>query len=97
MATAYVSVTDRDEAELVGRAAVKLAATGTSGVMVTLEREAGPNYGIGTGTTPLEVVANQQKLLPDEFIAPAGNGMTQAFVAYATPLIGDPLPVFTRL
>jgi hypothetical protein len=65
--------------------------------MVTLEREAGPDYRVTTGTAPLEIVANQQKLLPDEFIASSGNGMTQAFVAYATPLIGDPLPEFTRL
>ena len=65
--------------------------------MVTLERDPGPTYSVTTGTTPLEVVANQQKLLPDDFVAPAGNGMTQAFVAYATPLIGDPLPQFTRL
>jgi 6-phosphofructokinase len=97
MATAYVSGTDRHEAELVGRAAVRLAKEGTSGVMVTLERDPGPTYSVTTGTTPLEVVANQQKLLPDDFVTPAGNGMTHAFVAYATPLIGDPLPEFMRL
>jgi ATP-dependent phosphofructokinase / diphosphate-dependent phosphofructokinase len=97
MATAYVSNTDRAEAEQVGRAAVTLAAAGTSGVMVTLERQPGPNYQIRTGTTPLEIVANQQKRLPDEFIAESGNAMTAAFVAYATPLIGDPLPEFQRL
>jgi 6-phosphofructokinase 1 len=97
MATAYVSHPDREEAELVGRTAVKLAVDGVTGVMVTLEREAGPDYHVTTGTTPLDIVANQQKLLPDEFIAPSGNGMTQAFRAYATPLIGDPLPEFTRL
>ena len=92
MATAYVSTTDRAEAEQVGRAAVTLATAGTSGVMVTLERQAGPGYSVRTGTTPLEIVANQQKRLPDEFIAPSGTGMTDAFVAYATPLIGEPLP-----
>jgi 6-phosphofructokinase len=97
MATAYVSGTDRQEAELVGRRAVQIAKAGKSGVMVTLERRAGTEYAITAGTTPLEIVANQQKLLPDEFIASAGNGMTQAFVAYATPLIGDPLPDFMRL
>jgi 6-phosphofructokinase len=97
MATAYVSTTDRAEAELVGRAAVSLAAAGTSGVMVTLERQPGPGYTVSTGTTSLAIVANQQKRLPDEFIAPSGNGMTPAFVAYATPLIGDPLPEFARL
>ena len=97
MATAYVSTTDRAEAEQVGRAAVTLATAGTSGVMVTLERQAGPGYRIRTGTTALEIVANQQKRLPDEFIAASGNGMTDAFVAYAIPLIGDPLPEFQRL
>ena len=97
MATAYVSTTDRAEAELVGRAAVALATAGTSGVMVTLERQAGPGYSVRTGTTPLAIVANQQKRLPDEFIAASGTAMTEAFVAYATPLIGGPLPEFQRL
>lgn len=96
MATAYVSTTDRAEAELVGRAAVTLATAGTSGVMVTLERGDGPGYRVHTGTCPLEIVANQQKRLPDEYIAASGSGMTDAFVAYATPLIGEPLPHFQR-
>jgi 6-phosphofructokinase 1 len=52
---------------------------------------------VHTGTVPLELVANQQKRLPDAFIAEAGNAMTEAFVAYATPLIGEPLPNFVRL
>ncbi len=97
MATAYVSTTDRAEAEQVGRAAVMLATAGSSGVMVTLERQASPGYTVGTGTTSLDIVANQQKRLPDEFIGPGGNGMTEAFVAYATPLIGEPPPDFQRL
>jgi ATP-dependent phosphofructokinase / diphosphate-dependent phosphofructokinase len=97
MASAYVSRTDRAEAELVGRAAVDLAKAGTSGVMVTLEREAGDEYRVRTGTVPLEVVANQAKQLPAAFISPDGHGMTDAFIAYATPLVGDPLPDFQRL
>jgi 6-phosphofructokinase 1 len=97
MASAYVSSTDREEAELVGREAVRLAAAGVSGVMVSLEREPGREYRVRTGTVALEVVANQQQRLPGEFIAADGNGMTEAFVAYATPLIGEPLPEFARL
>jgi ATP-dependent phosphofructokinase / diphosphate-dependent phosphofructokinase len=97
MASAYVSRTDRAEAELVGRAAVRLAIGGESGVMVTLERSLGPRYEVRTGTAPLEVVANQQKRLPDEFISARGNALTEAFVAYALPLIGDPLPDFLHL
>jgi ATP-dependent phosphofructokinase / diphosphate-dependent phosphofructokinase len=97
MATAYVSSVDRDEAELVGRRAVGLAAEGVSRVMVTLERLGGPGYSVATGTVSLDVVANQQRLVPDAFISPGGNAMSQAFVDYATPLIGEPLPQFTRL
>ncbi len=97
MATAYVSHTDREEAELVGREAVRLAASGVSGVMVSLERERGQTYKIRTGTTPLGMVANQQKRLPDEFISANGAALTAAFVAYATPLIGEPLPEYERI
>ena len=97
MATAYVSSTDREEAELVGGDAVRRAADGISGVMVSLEREPGSDYRIKTGTVPLTLVANQQKRLPEDYVNPNGNGMTDAFVAYATPLIGDPLPEFVRL
>jgi 6-phosphofructokinase 1 len=52
---------------------------------------------VTTGTVPLEVVANQQRRLPDEFINQHGNGLTDAFVDYATPLIGEPLPEFFSL
>jgi 6-phosphofructokinase 1 len=97
MATAYVSTTDRDEAELVGRQAVRLAAAGTSGVMVSLERVEGPRYGVRTGTAALETVANEQRRLPEAFVNTEGNGLTDAFVNYATPLIGEPLPELAHL
>jgi 6-phosphofructokinase 1 len=97
MATAYVSTTDRAEAELVGAQAVRLAASGTSGVMVSLERAAGPTYAVTTATTPLRTVANAQKRLPDQFVNADGTGLTRAFVNYATPLIGEPLPEMARL
>jgi 6-phosphofructokinase 1 len=98
MASAYVSTTDRAEAELVGRAAVELAVAGQSRVMVTLERDAhASQYSVSTATAPLEVVANQQKRLPAEFIGERDNAMTDAFVDYAAPLIGEPLPRFFRL
>ncbi len=94
-ALAYVSHTDRAEAELVGRTAVRLAAAGRTGLMVTLER--GPAYAIGTGEVGLERVASEQRQLPREFIDPSGRGLTSAFADYATPLIGEPLPAMVRL
>ena len=97
MATSYVSSVDRAEAQLVGEAAVRELLEGESGVMVTLEREPGQTYAVSTGTVALEVVANQQRRLPDEFVNADGNGLTEAFEAYARPLLGDPLPSFVRL
>ena len=97
MATAYVSNTDREEAELVGREAVRLAAEGVSGVMVSLQRMPGRAYRVTTGTVSLAMVANQQKRLPQDYVNETGNGMTDAFVDYATPLLGDVLPEFVRL
>lgn len=97
MATGYVSRVDRAEAELVGRAAVREALAGRSGVMVTLERAPGAAYAVSTGTVDLSVVANAQRRLPDAFINPAGDGLTDAFVTYARPLLGDLLPTFQRL
>ena len=97
MATAYVSTVDRDEAELVGRTAVEEVLSGHSGVMVTLERQPGPEYRVATGRVSLDVVANQQRRLPDAFVNAAGNGLTEAFQAYARPLLGEPLPEFPRI
>jgi 6-phosphofructokinase 1 len=96
MATAYASGVDRAEAELVGQAAVRELLEGASGVMVTLEREPGAAYAVTTGTVDLQVVANQQKRLPEAFINAAGNGLTEAFETYARPLLGEPLPTFVR-
>ena len=97
MATAYVSSVDREEAELVGREAVKLAVSGVSRVMVSLERDSDKPYRVQAGTVPLDVVANNQRRLPSDFINKEGDGLTNEFVAYATPLIGEPLPEFERL
>jgi ATP-dependent phosphofructokinase / diphosphate-dependent phosphofructokinase len=97
MATAYVSSVDRAEAGLVGRAAVEAVLAGRSGVMITLERTPGDKYAVTTGGAALEIVANQQRRLPDEFISADGKGLTPAFETYARPLLGEPLPTFQRL
>ncbi len=97
MATAYVSEVDRSEAELVGRAAVRCALEGLSDVMITLQRVRSSDYRVSTSTIALDVVANQQRRLPDEFVNAQGNGMSPAFTAYATPLLGPPLPTFQRI
>jgi 6-phosphofructokinase 1 len=92
-----ISDVDADEAYRVGRSAVELVASGQSGVMVTLEREPGELYVCSTGVAPLDRVANAEKFLPDVYIGEGGNDVTQAFLEYACPLIGQPLPALGRL
>ncbi len=92
-----VSSVDREEAYEVGRAAVRAALAGETGKMVTIIREPGPVYRSTTGLVELEKVANVERYLLDEFINEEGNFVTDAFVEYARPLIGEPLPSYARL
>lgn len=100
-AMAYASRRDLSEAEQVGGAAVVAAAQGARGQMVTLVREhEGEDYACGTGLTDLVNIAERERKLPDEYINAAGNGMSEAFISYALPLIAsaeDPLPVYVTL
>jgi 6-phosphofructokinase 1 len=91
------SPVDLEEAYTVGREAVRHAVEGRAGHMVTLVREANEPYRWTTGLAPLEKVANAERKVPDEFIAAEGNDVTDAFLAYARPLIGGPLPPYARL
>ena len=91
------SAVDAEEAYRAGRAAVQLAVEGQSDVMVTLERSAGEVYRCEMGTVPLDRVANAEKLLPAAYLHPDGHDVTLAFLDYARPLIGDPLPPLGRL
>ncbi len=91
------SEVDVAEAEMVGAAAVARACEGVSDQMVTLERVSREPYRCQPGLAPLEAVANAERPLPDEFIADHGRDVTPAFIEYARPLIGAPLPRYARL
>ncbi len=97
MATAHISRTDRDEAYLAGRMAMRYAVRGVTDKMVTLVRARGPRYACETGLADLASIANSQQLLPPAYLNADGTGMTPAFLAYARPLIGDPLPEHATL
>ena len=94
---ACVSGTDAREAEMVGRAAVRYALQGISSQMVTLVREEGRGYACSTGLAPLEEVAGKVQRLPGHYFDPASQMATGAFLDYARPLIGAPLPRFGRV
>ena len=93
-----ISEVDADEAYRVGRAAVRLAVSGKSDVMVTLERRTGDEgYTCDTGLAPLAEIANAEKVMPDAYLVAEGNDVTPAFLDYARPLIGESLPRLARL
>jgi 6-phosphofructokinase 1 len=89
--TACVSPVDREEARMVGKAAVQ-AALADADKMVTLIRDDDSRYHCYTGLVPLSMVANQERLMPGEYLQPSRYDVTPAFIDYLSPLIGPPLP-----
>jgi 6-phosphofructokinase 1 len=97
MSYLYASKVDRDDAEKVGRAAVRAALAGETDRMVTIRRLADSPYASETGLCPLEAIANRERRLPDEFLTADGVGVTDAFRRYALPLLGETLPDYLHL
>jgi len=97
MASFSVSITDRDEAYLVGKMGTKALLDDESDKMIILVRHNQPGYHCTTGLVELSQVANVQRLLPDELLDESKTMVTQAFYSYALPLIGDPIVDHARL
>jgi 6-phosphofructokinase 1 len=88
----YASTVDLDEAYKVGQKAVLVAAADGSGFMSTILREPGPIYAARFDRVPLERVANSERTFPAAWIAPNRRDVTDDFVRYARPLIGEDWP-----
>ncbi len=86
---AYASAVDLDEAYRLGQKAVELAAGGCSGFMATILREPGPIYSVRYDKVPLAEVANSERAFPANWIDPSGCDVTDDFVRYAKPLVGN--------
>jgi 6-phosphofructokinase 1 len=88
----YASTVDLEEAYQVGRKAALVAAEGDSGYMSTILREPGPIYRVRYDKVPLEAVANSERAFPAAWIAPSRIDVSDDFLRYARPLIGDDWP-----
>src|SRR5438876_1648707 len=97
MASFSVSITDRDEAYLVGKMGTKALLDSESDKMITLVRHSEPAYHCTTGLVELTQVANVQRLLPDEYLDESKTMVSQPFYDYALPLICDPLADHARV
>jgi len=82
------SETDVVEARECGRLAVLYSMKEDNGSVAMKRTGNGDNYGVEYFRTDLSNVAEHTKSVPDEYINADGNGMTDAFVEYAKPLVG---------
>ena len=85
----YASVVDLDEAFRVGQKAAEIAASGENGWMSTILRKPGLIYNVDYDKVPLELVANSERTFPEAWIAPNKIDVTDDFLKYATPLLGE--------
>lgn len=85
----HASPVDLEEAYAVGEMAVELARQGISEVMVTIRRAQGPVYRAEYGTIPLSEVAGKDRPFPKDWIAASKTDVTDQFVRYARPLLGE--------
>jgi 6-phosphofructokinase 1 len=86
---------DVQQAYAVGRAAVEFAIAGRGAVMTAIRRLSDAPYRWDIIAAPLAEVANQEKLLPPDFISADGFGITGAARRYLAPLVvGEAYPPF---
>ena len=83
------SPSDLEEAYLVGKMGVTYALEGHTGVMVSLIRASDAPYACATGIAPLQKVANAVKTVPADFITADGNDVSEKFLRYVAPLVGE--------
>ncbi|MFP4287762.1 MAG: diphosphate--fructose-6-phosphate 1-phosphotransferase [Bacteroidales bacterium] len=85
----YASTVDLDEAYKVGQKAVDIALNHGNGWMATILREPGFIYNISYDKVPLEKVALSERFFPKHWIASNKIDVTDDFIRYAKPLLGD--------
>lgn len=94
-ASHMASAQDLAESVAVGKEAVRAAVEGVSCEMMTIQRTGNDPYTYRIGHADVEQIANRIKYVDDAFINEAGNGVTDACVAYLAPLIaGECYPTY---
>ena len=77
---------------MVGGAAVKAADEGDSGMMVVIDRVSNDPYQTAAGVYDVHRIANDEKLVPREWINKEGTYVTEDFIDYVSPLIQGDYP-----
>lgn len=92
--TEMQSFVDRNEAVEAGAEAVRALLDGQSGFMTGFKRVSTEPYRVRLIRIPLEDVTLAERTLPPEYIAPSGHDVTNAFLSWARPLLGDDFPEY---
>jgi 6-phosphofructokinase 1 len=90
------SKVDLEEAYACGVKAIKLAEEGVSGVMVSIHRVSSSPYKVELKTVSLDEVALHIKPMDDKYINAQGNFVTDEYIKYIKPLVGE-LPSYSEL
>ncbi len=86
------SPVDREEALALGKFAAACAQSGNIDGSCAIVRVSDNPYKADYKLVPLKNVAGKTRRMPENFIAPSKNNVTDAFIEYAKPLIGEMHP-----
>ena len=88
----YASTVDLEESYKVGMKCARIAVEDGNGWMGTILRDSNDPYCVRFDKAPLDQVANSERFFPAEWIADNGYDVTDDFLRYAQPLIGQHWP-----
>ena len=84
-----VSEVDAEEAWMVGEKAVNAALSQEADGSIAIRRKPGKEYQVYYEQVTLKSVAKETRPMPAEFINKDGNDVTDAFIDYAAPIVGE--------
>lgn len=83
------SPVDRAEAVLAGEKACEAVMNGESGKMVAFKRVSDSPYRMEPFLADIDKVMMYERTMPEEYINEEGNGVTEAFMSWCRPLLGE--------
>jgi len=90
------SRTDLNEAILAGATGVNAALSGDTGIMITFIRSNNAPYTLTCGTADVNLICNQEKCVPAEWITDNGTNIGRELQEYILPLIQGGVVTPTR-
>lgn len=85
--SAMLSGTDQKEAIASGAYGVQCALDGETGKMIAFKRSSEEPYAADYVTADVNLICNQEKTIPLDWITKDGTDVSQEFISYAQPLI----------